>query len=296
MRGIVKSVVVLIVMCIVACQPKPLKIEVDQLQAQLVLNAQVIPDQVMIVSLTRSFGALSYSEENGDTTTNTFLDTLLVSGATVKINYNGQTDSLIEVSPGLYIGVTAPHIIDGVYTITCEDHERNLSCSASATILPQIQFEELIPKLVRNETDTFVKMNLKFIDPDEPNYYMINVYKNSEEDEVFGDVNSFFGNGSNLLLLSDVFSDVTFNKDTVEGTMNLRRVEEGDSIVVTLSNISREYFDYLELGNKSGNLFAQITQEPINYNSNVLGGYGFFNTHIPDIRFFLLNNLEVISE
>ena len=53
---------------------------------------------------------------------------------------------------------------------------------------------------------------------------------------------------------------------------------------------------YLNLRKKSENLFSQITQEPINYPSNVQGGYGFFNTHIPDVRFFLLNNLEEVQE
>ena len=295
MKSLFKILVLLLVV-LVSCTPKPLTIEVDELEPQLVLNAQVIPNQALIVTLSRSFGALSYSEENGDTTTDTFLDTLLVSGATVKVSYNDVTDSLIELSPGLYIGLTASQEEADIYSITCEDHERNLSCSASASILPAVNFEELTPKKIITEKDTFVRMSLKFVDPPEENYYMINVYKQSEEEEVFADVNSFFGNGSNLLLINDIISDRTFTNDTVVGNLNLYSVEENDSVVVTLSNISREYYDYLNLRKKSENLFSQITQEPINYPSNVQGGYGFFNTHVPDVRFFFLNNLEELIQ
>ena len=295
MKSLFKILVLLLVV-LVSCTPKPLTIEVDELEPQLVLNAQVIPNQALIVTLSRSFGALSYSEENGDTTTDTFLDTLLVSGATVKVSYNDVTDSLIELSPGLYIGLTASQEEADIYSITCVDHERNLSCSASASILPAVNFEELTPKKIITEKDTFVRMSLKFVDPPEENYYMINVYKQSEEEEVFADVNSFFGNGSNLLLINDIISDRTFTNDTVVGNLNLYSVEENDSVVVTLSNISREYYDYLNLRKKSENLFSQITQEPINYPSNVQGGYGFFNTHVPDVRFFFLNNLEELIQ
>lgn len=288
-------VLVVLELLVIACTPKPLSIDVPQLEPRLVLNAQVVPSQAIIVTLTRSFGALSFSEENGDEVSSSLVDSLLVSGATVKITYNGQTDSLVELSPGLYVGATAPQQINDLYTITCIDHERNLSCSASAAIQEYVPFTLVDPEMIINDNDTVFRINFEFIDPSDENYYMVNVYSNARESEDFGDVNSFFGNGSNLLLVNENFSDRVFTNDTVKGSVNLYSVNEGDSIVVTLSNISRDYYDYLTLRDKSGNLFSQITQEPINYPTNVQGGYGFFNTHIPDARFFFLNNLSVVE-
>ena len=62
-------------------------------------------------------------------------------------------------------------------------------------------------------------------------------------------------------------------------------LKHDDSIAVTLSNISKNYYNYLVLRNESGSLYNQLNLEPLNYPTNVVNGYGFFNAHIPDIYF-----------
>jgi hypothetical protein len=44
------------------CVPKPIDIDVKAADPKLVLASQVIPNQIMIVSLTRSFSALKDKE------------------------------------------------------------------------------------------------------------------------------------------------------------------------------------------------------------------------------------------
>ena len=49
------------------------------------------------------------------------------------------------------------------------------------------------------------------------------------------------------------------------------------------------YYEFLKKREKGGNVFTELTNEPINYPSNVKGGFGFFNTHFPDVEYFDLN-------
>ena len=62
-----------------------------------------------------------------------------------------------------------------------------------------------------------------------------------------------------------------------------------DSVAIALSNISESYYEFLKKREKGGNVFTELTNEPINYPSNVKGGFGFFNTHFPDVEYFDLN-------
>ena len=74
-----------------------------------------------------------------------------------------------------------------------------------------------------------------------------------------------------------------------QDTVSLESVLPTDSLVMTLSNINEDYFNFLSLRKRSQNLFTEIVNEPINYPTNVENGLGFFNTHFPDIYFFDLN-------
>ena len=57
-----------------------------------------------------------------------------------------------------------------------------------------------------------------------------------------------------------------------------------DTAVVMFSNISEEYFRFLDARARGGNIISSVTGEPINHPTNVQGGYGYFNTHNPSIR------------
>ena len=61
--------------------------------------------------------------------------------------------------------------------------------------------------------------------------------------------------------------------------------------LILLSNISEGYYQFLKSRERSGNLLSDITNEPVNYPSNVNNGLGYFNTHYPSIRFFDLKEL-----
>ena len=62
----------------------------------------------------------------------------------------------------------------------------------------------------------------------------------------------------------------------------------GDTIAVSISNINKDYYDFMQLRLDNRFSFVEYLSEPINYPSNVKGGKGFFNLYVPDIRLFVL--------
>jgi len=87
------------------CRPKPLLVDVPQLEPQVVVSSQIIPNAAMVIGLTRSFGALEEGGSDDIDVTDSLVSRLLVDGATVTISYSGQTDTLIQLADGLYVSV-----------------------------------------------------------------------------------------------------------------------------------------------------------------------------------------------
>jgi hypothetical protein len=103
-------------------------------------------------------------------------------------------------------------------------------------------------------------------------------------------LNRFFNSGTGQLEDFDLISDKTFENNLYIHTKKLKsEIQPSDTIAVTLSNISEGYFKFLTAYRKSGSLFNQITGEPIDYPTNVVNGYGYFNTYYPDVRVFDLS-------
>ncbi len=96
---------------------------------------------------------------------------------------------------------------------------------------------------------------------------------------------SYFSNGDNAN--SVAFSDREYEVGKLEREDEFELSTTRDSIVVTLTNISRAYFEYIEARNRSGNSFLS---EPISFPSNITNGYGFFNIHFPSARILELEN------
>jgi len=66
-----------------------------------------------------------------------------------------------------------------------------------------------------------------------------------------------------------------------------RDYHPGDSVAVSLSNISEEYYEFMKLRIDNRFSLVEFVSEPVNYPSNVAGGKGYFNLYIPDVRFFV---------
>lgn len=261
----------------VSCVPEPIEINVESAPEKMVVYSHVIPDNAMVISLTKSFSLL-------DGVTADQYNSLLLGGATVKVSVDGQEYDFFELSPGIYASFT--DILSNAEQFDLIAYYNGDTIRATTQTSEKVDFTDVLPEVDKQPSDTTVSIRMQFQDvAGEENFYMINVYsKNSGANSDFDAVN-YFSNGNNNLeetiLLSDLEFDQSYDvKHTFDG------IAHDDSVVVTLSNISESYYKYLVLRSESGSLFNQLNLEPLSYPTNVENGYGFFNAHSPDIRFY----------
>ena len=280
----------LIIPLLWSCRPKDLEISVPAIEPKVVVASQVIPGQVMVIGLTRSFGALEEGSGSDVDVTDDLLDRLLVDGGWATITYQGQTNQLFQVEKGVYASISTPQYTNEPYTLTAYDPQTMDTVVATAYMLERVNYDTIYPiKGVNNSGDSIIDLEIAFQDPPGENWYMVNVYKNQTSDSASFDLTSYFNRGDNLLLNTFLLSDAQFNGSMHQTSLRVDGADMNDSIAVSLSNISREYFEYLNLRQQSQNWFSEITNEPINYPTNVRNGLGFFNTHYPSVQLFNLS-------
>ncbi|MEJ0056601.1 MAG: DUF4249 family protein [Bacteroidota bacterium] len=124
-------------------------------------------------------------------------------------------------------------------------------------------------------------MDYSLNDPAGKNFYMVNVQRFSQTQ----DLQSLL----NPRIFTHLTDDVTFDGKFFEEDFRtlFQRYSKGDSIAVVMANVSEDYYKFLKLRNDRFR-FSEFASEPLNYSSNVKGGYGFFNLHTQDVRVFVL--------
>lgn len=280
-------IIVLVANAFSACRPEPLSIEIPQLEPKIVVASQIIPPDALLISLSKSFSALTDIE---DDSTGEALNQLLVRGASVNLEYDGNRDSLVEVENGFYLALGIGALEGRTYRLTIKDPS-GLEASALANFMPSMSFDSISPSINRAE-DTLVEISYSLRDLPGDNWYMINFYSNrGDEDSTFNVGSILAGDNINGFLGTDLISDDEFASDgTYKSSATFFGLQDTNLVAVSISNISEEYYNYLVLRERAGNIFSQIVSEPINYPTNVEGGLGFFTLHFPRFEFFDLNN------
>tara|TARA_B100001173_G_C15998847_1_gene552503 strand:- start:197 stop:1069 length:873 start_codon:yes stop_codon:yes gene_type:complete len=289
MRNICFTIIVLNVF--LSCRPQPLDIQLDRYEPDIVVASQIVPNYVMMVGLTRSFTVLSNAGYDSEGDAQTFSN-LLIDSALVTVMSESGIDTLYMLSPGLFASVNELEETGGSYYLRVVDYDLNKVVEATSTMKENVPLNKVVPSLHIEEGDTTIDIYLKFKDiPNQSNFYVLSVYsRNSNKGGL--DVNAFFKNGSNNIEYQELIDDKDQNGDMIERSFNLSSISTDDSLMVLLSNISEGYFSFLESRERSGNPLSEITNEPVNYPSNVNRGLGYFNTHYPSIRFFDLKELK----
>jgi hypothetical protein len=272
-----------------SCTPEPIDIDIAQAPVKLVVTSQVVPGQIMVVGLTRSFSALS-NGGNADTISDNFLDSVLVENAIVTVDHPGGTDTLYMITPGIYASINVLLTNYGIYTLRARDVVMNLEITATTQLMPQVVPDSVTPyfEYLTNDTNLFVHYELTDI-PGEENFYVVNFYRNNNDTGASLDPNTYFAQGQNKLTSFDLITDTDFDQNgRLVRNREMTEVGYNDTIAVTVSHISKGYYEFLTAYKRSGSLINQLTGEPINFPSNVQGGYGYFNAHIPTVRIFEL--------
>lgn len=269
--------IVVLLSSILSCRPKPIDIHVDSAPSKMVVFSHIIPNHFMIIALTKSFSPLE-----GNTSDS--LSKIVVSGAFVKLEIDTMTYNFYEFSPGLYISYTPGFETNSLYKLTAI-HE-NDTIYSSTRMLSKVGFTSILPEIDKQKNQVY--LNAAFDDePSLSNWFLINVYKKVAGNGNTGgfDIVNFFANGENQLIGSYIISDKEFS-GSYSTKYKLDNVTPQDSIVATLSNINQDYYNYLGYRVKTTSVFSQLNLEPINYPTNIINGYGFFNTQIPDVHYF----------
>lgn len=261
------------------CIPEPLPVDgLPTLEPKLVVSSQIIPGTGLVVFVSRTIGALD-AGDNSDP--EELIQQIAITDATVILVDNGEHDTLTNLGNGFYGGINTGFEENEVYELLIESPEFS-RVTASTSVMPQVPFDAVEADIIYNEFDSLARITYTLTDPPQENYYMINVQRFSTTQELTSLLNP--------RIFTRLLDDKKFTGEHYTETFNVLFQEflPGDSIAVSLTNISKPYYEYLELRNNSRFGFSEFASEPINFPSNVKGGLGWFNLHTPDIRLFEL--------
>ena len=274
-----RPLLVLILAVLGGCIPDPLPVDdMPQLPTKMVIGSQVIPGQGLAVYVTRSISAL---EAGWGSELEPLLQQIAVTDATVTLAYDDQVDTLTHQGYGVYVGASDAVVAGNTYSLNVKSP--TWGEVTSTTLAPrQVFFQSVDASLYLTGFDSLAQVRYSLFDPPEPNWYMINVQKISATTPVDRYLNP--------RVFTRLIKDTGFNGQRFEEEFRVvfQNYTAGDSVLVTLSSIGEDYFQYLTLRNDSRYSLASFASEPLNFPSNVQGGYGYFNLHVPDIRVFVL--------
>jgi hypothetical protein len=263
----------------VGCLPDPLEVEdVPIPEEQVVVGSQLIPDQFITISLTKNFTAL---EAGPSSDLEAVIADLLVPDVDVSIAVEGTNYQLTELVNGIYGVDDLPQEPGTLYTLSFVNPINLDSTYAQAVSLPFIGFSSINPMLDYTEFDSLLRVQFSIEDPIGPNWYMVNAQSVGTSIDISGRP------------FTQLYTDEGMDGEVIEEqfTVLFRDFTEGDTVLISLANISQKYFEFLELRGNQRFLLIEELGEPVNYPTNVTNGLGFFNVHLPDIRFFVLEDL-----
>jgi hypothetical protein len=266
---------------LISCLPDPLEVDtVPKAKVEMVVSSQMIPDQTLMVLLTRTFDALEASD---DSDPQELLDFIAVNDALVTLEGPHGHDTLEFIGNGVYTATSIPFRAGDTYRLSVDSDAYGM-LYATTEAMQKVGFTKAAAELYYNGyNDTLAQITYAFKDPPEKNWYMINVQEVEPED--------FIENLLNPRAFTVLLDDQRFNDQTFGEQFRVfpRDYQPGDTIAVSLSNISEEYYTFMNLRIDNRFSFVEFISEPLNYPSNVVGGKGYFNLYIPDVRIFVFD-------
>lgn len=261
------------------CMPDPLEIErIDPPRVEMVVSSQIVPGEGLLVMVTRTVGALEASDDSDPFE---LLGAIAVNDAIVTLEGPRRIDTLRFRGTGVY------SLADRVFEPGEKYHliVRSTALgtvSATTEVRAKASFKHIEAELYYNGLgDTLAQITYTLVDPEEKNWYMLNVQEVERDDVV--------ANMVNPRTFTRLISDDGFNGQSYGERFRIfpRGYKPGDSIAVTLANISEEYYHFMKLRQDNRFSFLEFVSEPVDYPSNVTGGRGFFNLYTPEVKIFV---------
>lgn len=263
-----------------SCMPDPLDVDDFELPpTRIVVSSMILPDQSVAVLLTKSIGALEASDESDP---RELISDIAINDATVTLTVDGEVYPLNLLQDGVYQGIGIP-LVEGL-----ECHLNVVSgsygkVSASTTVQAPIYFDTVKAEPYVNEHNQYwAEVTYTIKDPPTPNYYLLNVQKAKRKD-----------------LVENILKPEAYTRQVEDKKFNAQEFSEmframhkdfypGDSLEVSLSNVSLDYFKYVGMRLENRLELVEVFSEPVYYPTNVRGGRGFFTLHLTDVRVVVL--------
>lgn len=287
MKTVFLSISAILFLVFSSCRPEPIPIKLPDGEPQIVVASQVVPNSTMIIALSRSFSALIPTDTGANAD---LLNQILVAHGRVTVAYNGKVDTLLRIAPGFYGTFQTPLKSNVHYTLVVYDSTTGKSVTAETQMQPRVPIDSVWVSVKVAERDTQRTMNLRFKDPAGENYYMLNIYRNTDfVKNVITDPAAIFKTGRNDLTTYPLSDKLFASPDHLEQIDISGWFGKGDTLRVTLSNISSDYYTYLVQKQRAArNGLGAFFGEPVNYSTNVKNGLGFFTAYWPDSRSWIL--------
>lgn len=278
-RIIPYTFVLILTVVLLGCLPDPLEVtDIPTLETKVVVSSQIVPNAGLVVFVSKSIGALDAGDQSDP---NDLINQIAIADAVVTISDGNSLDTLLNLGSGLYGNIILDWQSDVEYILSVNT---NLFGTVKAvTQIPEfVPFEEVNSRIIDNGFDSLAQISYRLTDPVGANYYMINVQRFSSTQELTSLINP--------RIYTRLLEDTEFEGQEKEETFDVlfQEFSKGDSIAVSLASISKPYYDFLKVRSDNSFSFVEFAGEPINYPTNVQGGYGFFNLHTPDVRIFVL--------
>lgn len=264
----------------VSCIPDPIEVsQVPVVAPQIVVSSQIISDTLVVVGLTKTIGALDASN---DSDPYELKEQIAITDATVTLTVNNVTYTLPHLQDGAYEGYFIPLKIGDAVDLNVVSPSMG-SVSATTTVQEIVVFDTVRAEFyVHKDYMTYARVTYALQDPSVSNYYLLNV--NNAKRNVM--IDNALNPQAYIKLLDDgAFNGAYFSEVVISAP---QRFSKGDSVAVSIANISKDYYDFLKLrvSNRLG--LVEYLSEPINYPTNVVGGRGYFNLHMPDVKIMVL--------
>ncbi len=299
MKRFIQIICLILILGTSACVEDVL-VHVEPAEEKLVVSSLFIPDSIIIVTVTRSFSALSAKSLEG--LENDLINTLLVDRALVTISSKNQIDTLFKLSPGVFIGALKDARPLDLFELNIYDSLTKSSVRSSTQLKSQVKFDSVSVNLRITDGDTSSFAYYQFLDAAQTdNWYLVQAFEfprlpnldNINFDVENGEVvlspdtsNQVFFTPEVNVLFTDLIADITLPNDTVSSEEILPYIPN-DTTIFVVFNIDEGYYDFLQARRRSGGILASLTREPVNHPTNVDNGYGYFTMHLPFFKAFI---------
>lgn len=280
MDALVKMLVAgIVAVFVAACIPKPLEIDdLGKLQPKVTVASQLLPGDALVVLITKSVSAL---EAGWGSDPEDVLNKVAIADAEVSLTVGDAIVTLPNLGSGLYGNIALDLQPNRDYMLHVKTPELG-DVYAVAQPKPFIAFRTVEATLFKSQFDSTAFVRYSLEDPKGANYYMVNVQKFSQIQNITSLLNP--------RIFTHLFTDSAFDGKVHEDQFKVlfRRYKQGDTVAVTMASVSKEYYDFLKARFDRRYSAGAFATEPLNYKSNVQNGLGFFNLFLPDARVFVL--------